>query len=93
MNLSEMIDAKLGELHPCTCDELSRGLGGDHPPCVYHEVVGDGAAIVSHLIDYGHLPPDANTRPAELTARQCRFAERATAFCRQLESEEAGAPA
>lgn len=36
---------------------------------------GDGQAVVSELIKYGHLPPDANDRPAGKTAQEVRTVE------------------
>jgi hypothetical protein len=36
---------------------------------------GDGQQVVEMLIQYGHLPPDANTRPAGKTAEQVKAVE------------------
>jgi hypothetical protein len=48
---------------------------------------GDGRAVVKMLISYGHLPPDADDRPAGLTARQCALAEQFTTKFLALEKE------
>ena len=68
MDLAEMIDARLGELHPCTCIDDYKSRGRYDPQCVYHAILGDGEDIVRMMIEYGHLPPDANTRSAGQTA-------------------------
>ena len=33
---------------------------------------GGGAQIVEMLVDHGHMPPDANTRPAQQTAQEIK---------------------
>ena len=70
MNLAEMVDARLGELHPCTCHDDFLKRHRDDPQCVYHAILGDGQDIVDMMISYGHLPKDANRRSAGETARE-----------------------
>ncbi len=47
--LAAAIDARLGDLNPCTCDEAYTSRKLNDPYCVHHTVVGDGAAIAEAI--------------------------------------------
>ena len=41
---------------------------------------GRGPQVIEMLIEYGHMPPDANTRPAKQTAQEIEMLYEARRF-------------